>query len=463
MIDFRTLDLSTLTANIRSRKITSTQVVEYYLDRISALDDRLKSFVYLSDTALKQAKQADKLAAAGKPLGVLQGVPIAIKDNYLTQDMPTTAGTEAPGISFPQIDSFVVSRLREAGAILLGKTRTHEFAWGNVTPPTRNPWHLDYVPSGSSGGSAAAVAAGLCAAATGSDTGGSIRMPAAACGLVGLKPTFGRVSRAGIVPHSWSLDHAGPLTRTVKDSALMLNVIAGYDTTDPACQDRPKPDYVKMLNKPITGMTIGICRNHFFDNNQPDVDQAVERAIEAFAKAGANIIEFKIPRLEFGLGAIFAIELASSTAYHDVSLRKGLVANFTPDVRTLVEVGRLVTAADYLKAEQLRTLLMQDFADVFKKCDAIVGPTTPITAWRAGTWRVPIGDQDTSVLSASWRYTFPYNLTGLPAISIPCGFDRQGLPIGLQIAGRPFEESVVLQIANAYEKRHEWVNQYPAL
>ena len=463
MQNFRTLNLATIAAKIRAQNITSTEVTEYYLDRIAKHDSTLKSFVHLSQTALKQAAQADQAALRGQTLGPLHGVPIGIKDNYLTQDMPTTAGTEAPNISFAQQDSAVSARLRKAGAILLGKTRTHEFAWGNVTPPTRNPWNTDYVPSGSSGGSASAVAAGLCAAATGSDTGGSIRMPAAVCGLVGLKPTFGRVSRTGIVPHSWSLDHAGPLTRTVKDTAIMLNVMAGYDATDPACQDRPTPNYLKTLNQPITGLTLGICRNHFFDNNQADVDQAIESAIEDFSRAGAKIVEFKIPRLEFGLGAIFAIELASSTAYHDQSLRQGKVEYFTPDVRTLVELGRFVSAPDYLKAEQLRSLLMQDFAQALTKCDAIIGPTTPITAWKAGTWRVPVGDRDTSVLSASWRYTFPYNLTGLPAISIPCGFDRLGLPIGLQIAGRPFEEATVLKVAAAYERTHDWVNQYPPI
>ena len=463
MQNFRTLDLATIALSIRKQKITSTQLTEHYLERIATLDPTLKSFVHLSHTALAQAAQADRAVRKGQALGPLHGIPLGIKDNYLTPDMPTTAGTEAPGISFPQQDSAVSARLRKAGAILLGKTRTHEFAWGNVTPPTRNPWNTDYVPSGSSGGSASAVAAGLCAAATGSDTGGSIRMPAAVCGLVGLKPTFGRVSRTGIVPHSWSLDHAGPLTRTVKDTALMLNVMAGYDASDPACQDRPIPNYLKALNQPIVGLKIGVCRNHFFDNNQADVDQAIERAIEDLSSAGAEVVEFTIPRLEFGLGAIFAIELASSTAYHDQSLRLGKVAHYTPDVRTLVELGRLVTAADYLKAEQLRSLLMQDFAQALTQCDVILGPTTPITAWKAGTWRVPIGDRDTSVLSASWRYTFPYNLTGLPAISIPCGFDRLGLPIGLQIAGRPFDEATVLKVAAAYERTHDWVNQYPPL
>jgi aspartyl-tRNA(Asn)/glutamyl-tRNA(Gln) amidotransferase subunit A len=393
----------------------------------------------------------------------LHGIPIGIKDNYLTADMPTTAGSTAPGIAFPMRDSAAVSRLRAAGAVLVGKTRTHEFAWGNVTPPVRNPWDLTRVPSGSSGGSGAAVAGGLCTGAMGSDTGGSIRMPAAACGIVGLKPTFGRVSRDGIVPHSWSLDHAGPLTRTVTDAAYMLQALAGYDAADPACQNRPVPDYVAAVAQPVTPLRVGVCRNHFFERNQAEVERAVEAAIEDFARHGSPIIEFRIPNLEYGLAAIYAIELASSTAYHDVSLREGRTQHFQPDVRTLVEIGRFVTAADYLKAEQLRAVLIEDFRAAFERVDVIVGPTTPITAWKAGEWTVKVGGKDESVLAASWRFTFPYNLTGLPAISLPCGFDRDGLPIGLQIAARPFEETTLLAAAHAYERRHEWKSRMPAL
>ena len=461
MKDLRTTTLFDLVQALQTQTLSAVEVVDYYLDRIAQLDPTLQAFVYLSETARHAAEQIDLQTRAGKPFGLLHGAPLGIKDNYLTADMPTTAGTTAPGISFPAHDSAVAKRLRQAGAVLIGKTRTHEFAWGNVTPPTRNPWDLERVPSGSSGGSGAAVAAGLCIAATGSDTGGSIRMPASACGIVGMKPTFGRISRTGIVPHSWSLDHAGTLTRTVKDSALMLNVLAGYDPSDPACQDRAVPDYLKALKGGVQGLNIGVCRNHFFDDNHPDVDAAIEQAITDFSAAGANIIEFNIPRLEYGLAAIYAIELASSTAYHDASLRKGRVTHFTEDVRTLVEMGRFVSGPDYLKAEQLRTLLMQDFAQALQKVDVIVGPTTPITAWKAAESSVSIGDRDTSVLSASWRYTFPYNLTGLPAISVPCGFDRRGLPIGLQIAGRPYDEATVFRVAHAYEHAHEWKDLLP--
>ena len=446
---------------LRSGKLSPVALTEACLARIAMVDGQLDSFIHVSTQVLDAARTAEREIAAGRWLGPLHGIPIGVKDNYLTADMPTTVGSTAPGLDYPMRDAAAVARLRTAGAVPIGKTRTHEFAWGNVTPPVRNPWDLSRVPSGSSGGSGAAVAAGLCIAGLGSDTGGSIRMPAAACGVVGLKGTFGRVSRDGVVPHSWSLDHAGPLTRTVTDTALMMQVLAGYDPADPACQDQPVPDFAKNLGRPVKGLTIGVCRNHFFDGLQDDVAAATEAAIDDLARAGARIVEFRVPLLEFGLGAIFAIELSSSTAYHDASLRAGRVSHFQPDVRTLVEMGRLVTGADYLKAEQYRTALMTEFRKVFATVDVVIGPTTPITAWKRGEWTVQVAGRPESVLAASWRFTYPYNLTGMPAISIPSGFDRDGLPIGLQIAGRPFDEPMVLRVAHAYERTHDWKDRLP--
>jgi aspartyl-tRNA(Asn)/glutamyl-tRNA(Gln) amidotransferase subunit A len=455
--------IESLAPRVRTGKVSPVALAESCLERLAQHDGKLNSFIHLAGDALDQARAAHARIKRGDWLGPLHGIPIAIKDNYFTADMPTTVGSMAPGLTFPLRDAESVARLRAGGAVLIGKTRTHEFAWGNVTPPVRNPWDLARVPSGSSGGSGAAVAAGFCAGATGSDTGGSIRMPAAACGIVGLKPTFGRISRDGIVPHSWSLDHPGPLTRTVADTAHMLQTMAGYDPKDPACQDRPVPIYTKALGRPIKGLRVGVCRNHFFEHNQDDVEAAVEAAIYDFAAQGASIVDFRIPKLEYGLAAIYAIELASSTAYHDVSLRKGLTPHYQPDVRTLVEMGRFVTAPDYLKAEQLRAVLIEDFRRAFDQVDVIIGPTSPITPWKSGEWTVKVGGKDESVLSASWRFTFPYNLTGLPAISLPCGFDREGLPIGLQIAARPFDEMTLLRAAHAYERTHEWKDRMPAL
>jgi aspartyl-tRNA(Asn)/glutamyl-tRNA(Gln) amidotransferase subunit A len=461
--DVTGLSIEVLAPALQSGKLSPVALTEACLERIAQHDDALSSFVHVSGDALAAAQDAERDIRAGQWRGPLHGVPVALKDNYLTRDMPTAAGTIAPSITFPMIDSVAAARLRAAGAILIGKTRTHEFAWGTVTPPTSNPWDLSRVPGGSSGGSGAAVAAALVPAALGSDTGGSIRIPASLCGVVGLKPTFGRVSRTGIVPHSWSLDHAGPLARTVSDATVLLGVLAGADSGDPASNDRSVPDYTAALGEPINGVRVGICRNHFFGRNQPGVEAAIEAAISDLAKAGARVREFSIANLDYALGAIFAIELASSTAYHDVSLRAGRVQHFQPDVRKLVEMGRFITGADYLKAEQYRRVLMDDFRRELADLDVIVGPTMPLTAWRKGEWEVEVGGERESVLAASWRLTYPYNLTGLPAISLPCGFDSSGLPIGLQIVGKPFDECMVLRVAHAYERGHDWASRQPPL
>ncbi|MGQ9364898.1 amidase [Azospirillum sp. ST 5-10] len=454
--------IETLAPRLRAGRLSPVTLVEACLERIDREDGRLASVVARAGDSLEAARAAEREIAGGGWRGPLHGIPVAVKDNYQTRDMPTLAGLDDPGAAWPRTDSRAVERLRAAGAIPIVKTRLHQFAWGTVTPPTRNPWNLGRVPGGSSGGTAAAVAGGLCVAGLGSDTGGSIRIPASLCGIVGLKPTFGRVSRAGIVPHSWSLDHAGPMTRSVADAAHMLAALAGPDPADPACADRPVPDYAAALGQPIAGLRLGVCRNHFFGRNQPAVEAAVERAIDALAAAGATVVDVEVPLLAYGLGAIFAIELASSTAWHDVALRAGRTAGYADDVRTLVEIGRFVTAADYLKAEQFRHRLADDFRALFERVDAIAGPTTPLTAWPVDRATLDVGGRPESALAASWRLTYPYNLTGLPAISIPCGFDPDGLPIGLQIAGRPFDEATVLRVAHAYERDHPWSTVAPS-
>jgi aspartyl-tRNA(Asn)/glutamyl-tRNA(Gln) amidotransferase subunit A len=458
-----TLPICQLASALRSGALSSSALVENALDRMAALDEKLKAFVSVAEDARAQAVAADAELRSGRWNGPLHGVPVAVKDNYLTRDMPTRAGTDAQGVSFPLEDAAVVARLRAAGAIIIGKTRMHEFAWGNVTPPSKNPWDITRVPGGSSGGSGVAVAAGMVPVAMGSDTGGSIRIPASLCGTVGLKPTFGRVSRTGIVPHSWSLDHAGPLSYTVADSAYVLAAISGHDPTDPASASVEVPEFSSALAQPIVGLRVGICKNHFFDRNQADIDSAIEDAIRFYRDSGATITEFELPILAYGLGAIFAIELSSSTAYHSRNLRSTAVAAFSEDVRLLVEMGRLVSGPDYLKAEQFRRVLIDDLTKVFADVDVIVGPTLPLTAWPIGEWSVRVGAEDESVLAASWRLTYPWNLAGLPAISLPCGFDGSGLPIGLQLAGRPFDEMTVIRAADAYERAHDWKGMRPKL
>jgi aspartyl-tRNA(Asn)/glutamyl-tRNA(Gln) amidotransferase subunit A len=449
-------DLTSLAKRIAAGDVSPADVMDALLARIGALDADVLAYECLNPHARAHALRCAEEIARGERRGPLHGVPIAVKDNYLTADMPTTAGSSAPGYAFAYEDSAAVARLRAAGAVLIGKTRTHEFAWGTETPPTRNPWDLSRIPGGSSGGSGAALAAGLAYGALGSDTGGSIRIPASLCGVVGLKPTFGRVSRTGIVPHSWSLDHAGPLALSVRDAALLLNVLVGFDARDPGSADAPVPDFTAQLNAGVAGLRIGVCRNHFFGTNEVDVEVRVEAAIADLAALGAQIIEFEVPNLQYGLGAIYAIELASSSAYHDQGLQRRATAAMNDDVRTLVEIGRMVTAADYLKAEQLRTLLIEDFNAVFERVDVIVTPASPVTAWRRGQASVVTGGLEESPLAASWRLTYPFNLTGLPALSLPCGFDARELPVGLQIAGKPFDEVTVLRVAQAYENVHRW-------
>ncbi|MGF6610096.1 aspartyl-tRNA(Asn)/glutamyl-tRNA(Gln) amidotransferase subunit A [Paraburkholderia sp. WSM4175] len=449
-------DLTAIAADIASGEVTPTDLMDALLTRIAALDPQVLAYECLNPAARAEAGQCTEELKRGMRRGPLHGVPIAIKDNYLTAGMPTTAGSRAPGYTFANEDAAAVARLRAAGAIVIGKTRTHEFAWGTETPPTRNPWDLSRIPGGSSGGSGAALAARMAYGALGSDTGGSIRIPASLCGVVGLKPTFGRVSRAGIVPHSWSLDHAGPLTLSVRDAALLLNVLAGHDTRDPGSADVPVPDYIASLDGGIAGMRIGVCRNHFFGANEAQVEAQVERAIATLAALGAQVIDFEVPNLKYGLGAIFAIELASSSAYHDRGLQRGATAAMADDVRTLVEIGRMVSASDYLKAEQLRACLIADFNAVFERVDVVVTPASPVTAWQRGQATVVTGGLEESPLAASWRLTYPFNLTGLPALSVPCGFDSGGLPIGLQIAGKPFDEATILRVAASYESVYHW-------
>jgi len=323
------LPIEALAPRIRAGRLSPVEIVEVLLDRIATHDGVIKSFVCLSEGALGDAERAAADIAAGNYKGPLHGIPIAVKDNYFTADMPTRAGTDT-AIPGSRIDSHCVAKLRQAGAIVIGKTNMHQFAWGNETPPTVNPWDTARVPGGSSGGSGAAIAAGFVPAALGSDTGGSIRIPASICGTVGIKPTYGRLGRSGIVPHSWSLDTAGPLAATVADAAFVSEALCGPDPHGPASVDAGEPDFVEALGAPVSNIRIGICRNHFFDALETDVEAAVETAISQLAALGAEVVEFEVPNLQYGLGAIFAIELASSTAWHDRSITAGATAAYQP-------------------------------------------------------------------------------------------------------------------------------------
>jgi aspartyl-tRNA(Asn)/glutamyl-tRNA(Gln) amidotransferase subunit A len=448
--------LSDQLAAIRNGTLAAEDLAQAYLARIDRFDGELAGFVAVDAQAPAQGRTADAAIRAGQTVAQLAGGMIGVKDNYTTQAFPTRAGTEVADLDFPREDSFAVRQIRAAGGGILGKTRMHEFAWGNITPPTRNPWAASHVPGGSSGGSGAAVAAGLCSAALGSDTGGSVRIPAAVCGTVGLKPTFGALGRTGIVPHSWSLDHPGPLTRSVRDAALLMGVMAGPDSRDPSGVDVSGTAYLDACAQPLDGRSVGVIRNHFGERLAPDVARRFDEALAFLRESGVSVREFEIPSLDYGLAAIFAIELASASAYHDRAVQTGLTQGFQDDVRDLVDMGRFVTAVDYLHAEQIRSVMCAEFAEVLETVDVIASPTCPITAWPSGQWSVDVDGEEEHVLAASWRFTYPFDLTGMPAISVPAGLDDKGLPIGLQFAGRPFREVDVLAFAAAYERAHDW-------
>jgi aspartyl-tRNA(Asn)/glutamyl-tRNA(Gln) amidotransferase subunit A len=457
------LSIAEAAAGISDNSLSSTALTQMMLDRIATIDPELKSYVnVLHDDALHAADVADKEIAAGRRRGPLHGIPIAIKDIFDTRGVRTTAGSRVRENYIPDEDCTVVRKLREAGAVLLGKVTTHEFAFGFDSHPTKNPWNLIHIPSGSSGGSGAAVAAGLCFAATGSDTGGSIRAPAAANGIAGIKPTYGRVSKAGVAVLSWSLDHAGPLARTVHDLAILLNIMAGQDLRDPHTKDVPVPDYVASLTGDIRGMRLGVPTNYFTDDVDPAVAKTVERAIQELASLGAMIVPVEIAELDGVLDCMLAIAMSEASTYHQSTLRA------TPDLfgdetRLLLEAGAMTLATTYINAQRARFAIKTAFRAAFRDVDVILTPTQPTTALKIGQSMSTIGSREESVFAVSARFCAPMNLCGLPAASLPCGFSPGLLPIGLQIIGKPFDEATVLRVADAFQRNTEWHRKYPPI
>lgn len=458
------LSIAEAAQKIASRQLSPVELAKSALDRIEAVDDRLSAFVVVSgERALDAAQQAEKEIAEGRYRGPLHGIPVGIKDLYDVAGLPTTSSSQVRHDFIATEDATCVSRLTGAGAIVVGKTHTHEFAYGVITPTTRNPWNTDHIPGGSSGGSGAAVASGACLMGMGSDTGGSIRIPASLCGTVGLKPTYGRVSRYGVTSLCWSLDHVGPLTRTVQDAALVLNAIAGFDARDEATARVPVPDYTDDLDEGVRGMTVGLPSNFFFDDIDPDVEAAVRAAVAQLESQGARVREVEIPYAEQMLALEYGLVVPEATSYHQTMLRsRG--EHYTDEVRVFLEAGELVLATSYLRVLRIRTLVKRAFREMFEGIDAIVCPTLPATAARVGqdSFTFPSGAQ-TSVTEAYVRHSAPANLTGLPALTVPCGFDATGLPIGLQVIGRPFDEATVLRIGHAYESANDWRSRQPEL
>jgi aspartyl-tRNA(Asn)/glutamyl-tRNA(Gln) amidotransferase subunit A len=438
---------------LKARKLSPVELTRGFLQRIEQLDGTLQSYItVLSERAMSEARTAEAEILRGEYRGPLHGIPIALKDLYDTQGIRTTASSRVMASRIPGEDATTAARLTAAGSILLGKLAMHEFALGGPDPTcgfplARNPWNLEHIPGGSSSGSGAAVAAGLCMGSLGSCTGGSIRGPAAYCSIVGLKPTYGRVSRYGVVPLSWTLDHCGPMTWTVEDTAFMLQAIAGYDPKDPTSSRAPVPDYAAALIEDVKGLTIGVPR-HFFFADDPMIDRdnlsVVDTALKTLQELGARVVEVTIPSLKYAGAAQPVIMLSEAFAYHAPKLRSK-PEEFGDMVRARFRTGALFTSGEYVQAQRVRNVIKREFANALQQVDLIASPTmsNPPPAFTAvdvmTTARVP-------------SFTGPYNLTGMPAISVPCGFTPKGLPVGLQLAGKPFDEPMVLRAAYSFQQ-----------
>ena len=453
-------------AALRARKVSSAELTTAALARAERLDSKLKAFITVTaDSAKQRAQQADVEINAGRDLGPLHGIPIAVKDLFYTRGVLTTAGSRIYEKFVPRHDAAVVEKLEAAGAVMLGKLNMHECAYGITSSnphfgAVRNPWNTDHIPGGSSGGSGAAVAAGICYAAMGSDTGGSIRIPASFCGTVGLKATYGRVSRYGSFPLSWSLDHMGPLTRSVGDAALVLNAIAGHDPRDPASSRRPTVDYMPDDGGSIRGVRIGFPENFYLERVDPDVETAVRGAIAQAQAMGAVVTPVRVPEIGELNAVSRVILLAEAAAMMEPHLRDR--TKFGVDVMALFDQGRLIPATDYVNAQRLRRKMRRDFDRLWSSVDCLFTPTTPNIAPRIGDKTVRLGNQDEDVRLATTRLVRAINLLGLPALSMPCGLSASGLPVSLQIIGPAFDEALLLRIGSALEEAGLGIPPCPA-
>lgn len=476
------LTLVALRERLREGRVSSVEATEAVLQRIVALDNDLRAFLTVSDElALEMAREADERRARGED-GSLLGVPIAVKDIICTRGVETTAGSRILEGFIPPYDATVVARLREAGAVILGKTNTDEFAMGSSTEnsgyvSTRNPWDLTRVPGGSSGGSAAAVAARLAFGALGTDTGGSVRQPASFCGVVGLRPTYGRVSRRGVVAFASSLDQVGPFGRTVRDCAALLQVVAGHDAQDSTSLDEATPDYEAALTGDIRGLRVGIPREYFAEGLDEEVESIVRQAISQLEALGAEMVEMSLPHTRYALPAYYLIapaEASANLARYDgvrygprvagadvIDTVRQTRALFGPETKRRVMLGTYALSAGYYEAyygqaQKARTLINRDFSQAFEQVDVIAAPTSPTTAFR-------LGERTADPLSMylADALTVPLNLSASCGISTPCGFDSRGLPVGLQIIGDTLQEATILNVAYAYEQATDWSRRKP--
>ena len=456
------LSLTEAAKSIRDQDLSPVELTRAHIDRINKIEPLLNCFITQTpQEALERARDAELEIKSGEYRGPLHGIPFALKDLFETQGIRTTAGSLFYADWIPEKDGAVVQRLNSAGMVNLGKLNMHEIALGvtNNNPhfgACYNPWKLDRTPGGSSGGSAAALAAGMCMGSLGSDTGGSIRIPASLCGVVGLKPTFGRVSLRGVVPLSWNLDHPGPMARRVSDVAVILQIIAGYDPEDPASLDVAVPDYLAQLEGSVRGWRVALAEDSFFSKADPEVLEAVRAAADVFASLGAQVSQVEFPDAHKAAKANGLMVPSDAAAFHHERLQAQR-EKFGGDVRQRLETGAAYTSREYILARRTQAILRRQFEDFFDDFDLLLTATTPIAA-------PPLeGPDAVEQAGRLTRFTSPFNLTGLPAISLPCGYTGLGLPIGLQIVTRPLEESALLRAANAYEGATEWHLRRPGL
>jgi aspartyl-tRNA(Asn)/glutamyl-tRNA(Gln) amidotransferase subunit A len=462
MTDLASLSITEAGRMLRARTISSVDLVEAILRRIEDTEPAIHAYVLVfADAARADARHADRELASGQFRGPLHGIPLAIKDLLYTRGVPTEAGSQALRGFIPPYDATVVRRLRDAGAIIIGKTVTHELAYGVNAPPTRSPWGEDAYPGGSSAGSGAAVAARSAFGAMGTDTGGSIREPAALNGLVGMKPTFGLVSRHGVVPLSPSLDHAGPITRTVEDCAILLQAIAGFDRFDSDSSDAPIPQYRTDIDAGAAGLTIGVERSFYFGGEWDEVRVAVEGVIAEFAGQKAHIVDVRLPEIDLMSPAALTILFAEATSCHGHLLRDH-GEDLDPATRVMLELGAMIPASQYVTAQRARTVLRAAMKNLFRgqRLDALLTPTLPTTTMSMAEAMAP-DESGESPLSSAIHYTIPANVTGQPAMTVPCGFSSAGLPIGFQLIGRPFDEPTLFRLGRAYEREHDWITRQP--
>jgi len=479
-LELYNLTIHELHEKLQKKEITSLQLTEAFLKRIEAVDGKIKAYITVTkEDSIKQAKEADKRLASGKDITPLTGVPISVKDIFCTNGVRTTCASKILNNFVPPYDAAVIKKLKDAGAVILGKNNMDEFAMGSSTENsayfvTKNPWDVERVPGGSSGGSAASVAAGECTASIGTDTGGSIRQPASCCGIVGLKPTYGRVSRYGMIAFASSLDQAGPMTKDVTDCAIMMNTMAGYDPQDSTSIDAPVPDYTKALTKDVKGLKIGIPKEYFIKGLDSDVEKAVKDAIEVLKKQGASVVDISLPHTDYAIAVYYLVATAEASSNlarfdgvkfgHRAKDSKNLLdmycktrdEGFGPEVKRRIMLGTYSLSAGYYdayykKASQVRTLIKRDFEEVFKKCGVILTPTAPTPAFKIGEKTA-----DPLTMYLSDIFTISCNLAGIPGLSLPCGFTKDNLPIGLQILGKPLDEETVLKTAYSYEQATEW-------